>query len=65
MKPGECREHAQHCREHAGQAGTGMRDNFLKAAEVWDQLAEQLERIDERIAPPAAPILLLHLSPGE
>jgi hypothetical protein len=63
MKPEECREHAQQCRQHADDADTGLRDNFLSAAEVWDQLADQLERIDQRAAPPADQILVLRLSP--
>jgi hypothetical protein len=47
MKPDECRARARQCRDHARGAELDIRDSFLNAAEVWDQLAEQLERIEQ------------------
>jgi len=65
MQPEECRKRAEQCRDHARSAGSDLRDNFLQTAEVWDQLADQLERIDQPVVMRAAPVMVLRLSPGE
>jgi hypothetical protein len=44
MDPIECRKRAQVCREHAARSWGELRANFVEAAVMWDNLANQLQR---------------------
>jgi len=52
MDAQNCRERAQVCRESAALASGELRQSFLSAAETWEQLASQLERLDQLVALP-------------
>jgi hypothetical protein len=49
MDSGEYRIRARRCRVAAARSDGTLRSDFLQAAESWDLLADQLERLEKAV----------------
>ncbi|HVT52236.1 MAG TPA: hypothetical protein VHE77_11740 [Dongiaceae bacterium] len=47
MDPDDYRARGRRCRVAAARSDEPLRSDFLKAAEAWDLLADQLERLEK------------------